>query len=113
MMMQEQRKRQWPVLAQVLLAFGLASALYSIYLAVEAKDWKQLVFGILIGLLWWNCYLFRRWAYIGINSLFIVNVMMYILAMAKGTSAMLCLLGIVFSILILYYFNSTRIRQLF
>jgi len=111
--------KKWPVFAQLLIAIGVISSLRYIILSFLNGVFLQDIFGILysiVGLvIYWSIYKLKKWALIGLNILLSFNIFLNLISFLNRSRPTLnCSIGIIFSVLMLIYFNfDKRIKKLF
>ncbi len=116
----EQRKgcsvmdaKKWPVLAQVLIALGCINGLRGIIGGWAGQSIVDSIFGIAGLIIFWSVYKFKYWALIGLTILLSLNILSMILNMFGGTPPAMGIIMVAFNGLIIYYFNSKAIKNLF
>lgn len=111
--------KKWSTFAQLLIAIGVISSLRYIILSFLSGVFLQDIFGIvysIVGLvIYWGIYKLKKWAMTGLNILLPLNILLNLISLFNKTKPTLnCSIGIVFSVLMLIYFNlDKRIKELF
>ncbi len=105
--------KKWPIIAQVLIALGVIGSLRNIVGGLSQPDTLGVISGIIGLLIYWNVYKIKSWALAGLNILLSLNIFLSLTNIFKGGLLPISLIVVGFSVLVLIYFNSTKIRTLF
>lgn len=110
--------KKWPGLAQLMIAIGVISSLRYIILSILSGMLLQDTFGLLYSIaglvIFWSVYKLKSWAVVGLNIFLSVTIVLNLISFLNAMRPPLsCAIGIVFSVLMLAYFNSKKIKELF
>jgi hypothetical protein len=104
--------KKWPVLGQILIGLGAISGLINIFAGVAGKNIIGIVLGVVAFIFYWSFYKMHKWAYIGVNILLSLGILVSLLSIGKIPVAVL-IIAVIYPALVLFYFNSKKIRALF
>ena len=105
--------KKWPVLAQVLIALGVIGSLMSVVRGFSTQDILGAILGIAALIIYWSVYKFKKWALTGLTILLSLTILLNLVSLFRGTPILICLMGIGISALVLIYFNSAKVKELF
>jgi hypothetical protein len=105
--------KKWPVLGQVLIALGVIGSLMSIVRGFSTQDILGGILGIAALVIYWSVYKFKKWALTGLTILLSLTILLNLVGLFRGTPILICIMGIVISAVVLMYFNSAKIKELF
>ncbi|MCX5696656.1 MAG: hypothetical protein NTU54_01575 [Candidatus Omnitrophica bacterium] len=106
--------KKWPVFAQVLIALGCIGSLISVVGGFAQSNIMVIIFGLAGLAIYWNVYRFKKWALIGLNILLSLNMALSLIAIFSQRGIVpVFIISLCLPILLLFYFNSSSIRQLF
>lgn len=104
--------KKWPVLGQILIALGVIGGLMNIALGLSQKNILMIIAGIVGLVIYWNLYKFEKWALIGLNILLSLSIAFTLVNIGKMPTLIL-LVAIIYPLLLIIYFNSVKIKELF
>jgi len=104
--------KKWPVLAQILIGLGVIGGLMNIIGGLYQKNIIMVIAGIAGFVIYWNVYKFKKWALIGLNILLSLSIALTLVNIGR-MPILILLVAIGISALVLIYFNSARIKELF
>jgi len=104
--------KKWPVLAQILIGLGVIGGLINTFGGLYQKNIIMIIAGIIGLVIYWSFYKFKKWALIGIYILLSLSILMTLLGIGKIPNLIL-FVSIVYPALVLVYFNSEKIKELF
>jgi hypothetical protein len=104
--------KKWPVLAQILIGLGAIGELVNISAGVLNKSALGVIIGVVGFLLYWGFYKMQKWAYIGINILLSLGILLS-LASTGRIPLVILIVAVVYPAFVLVYFNSPKIRGFF
>jgi len=114
--------KKWPLLAQFLIGLGVVGGLMNIGSGLAQKNIISIVFGLIGLVIYWNFYKFKNWALIGLNILLVLNIIVSLSGFLflkppynnvnNRVLLLLCLITLIYSGLLLVYFNSRKIKGL-
>lgn len=105
--------KKWPVLAQVLIALGCIGSLMSIVRGLSQQDIVLIIFGIAGLVIYWSVYKIKNWALIGLNIFLSLNILLNLINFFSKGGMTLSIFAVGFSMLLLGYFNSPKVKELF
>jgi len=106
--------KRWPILAQIIIALGCGGGLISIWAGVTQQNWLVAAFGLICTVIFWSFYQLQPWAPRAINALLIGLLISDVMTIALGmVQVVMGICVVVFRALMLFYFNSPRIKSLF
>ena len=104
--------KKWPVLGQILIGLGVIGGLMNIVLGLSHKNILVIIVGIVGLVIYWNLYKFKKWALIGLNILLSLSIALTLVNIGK-TPNLILFVAIIYPALVLIYFNSAKIKELF
>ena len=104
--------KKWPVLGQILIGLGVIGGLMNIVLGLSQKNTLMIIAGIVGLVIYWNVYKFKKWALIGLNILLSLSIALTLVNIGKMPNLIL-FVAIIYPALVLIYFNSEKIKELF
>jgi len=104
--------KKWPVLAQILIGLGVIGGLMNIIGGLYQKNIIMVIAGIAGLVIYWNVYKFKKWALIGLNILLSLSIALTLISIGKMPNLIL-FVAIIYPALVLIYFNSAKIKELF
>lgn len=104
--------KKWPILAQILIGLGVIGSLLNFIQGITQRYILGIIFGILGIVIYWSVYKLKKWALIGLNILLSLNII-FTLFYIKIAPISISLIVIIITVLIIVYFNSAKIKQLF
>lgn len=106
-------RKKWPVLAQILIALGCIGGLRGIIGGLSSSSVVDIIFGMAGLVIFWSVYKFKPWALLGLTVLLSLNILFMIFNMFGGMPPVMGIIIITVNGLIIYYFNSKTIKELF
>lgn len=103
--------KKWPVLAQVLIGFGVIGGLINTFGGLYQKNIIMVIAGIIGLAIYWSFYKFQKWALTGLNILLSLSIAFTLLNVGRLPNLVL-FLAVIYSVLIMVYFNSKTIKEL-
>ncbi len=104
--------KKWPVLGQILIGLGVIGGLMNIALGLSQKNILVIIAGIVGLVIYWGVYKLKKWALIGLNILLSLSIALTLVNIGK-MSTLILLVAIIYPALVLIYFNSAKIKELF
>ena len=104
--------KKWPVLGQILIGLGVIGGLMNITGGVWQKNILMIIAGIVGLVIYWSVYKFKKWALIGLNILLSLSIAFTLVNIGKMPTLIL-LVAIIYPLLLIMYFNSTKVKELF
>jgi hypothetical protein len=111
--------KKLPLLAQVLLAWGVIGALINFISSFLVHfNIVAIILNLISLIVFWSVYKFKKWALYTLFVLLSISLILSALTLfaggvLSGTDIFYAIAGIVFSTLILIYFNTPNIKALF
>jgi hypothetical protein len=105
--------KKWPVLAQVLIALGFLGGLRGVVAGLSHQSILDMLFGIVGMFIFWNVYKLKPWALKALTVLISLNILFLAVSVLAGFPILLAIVMITLNGLIIYYFNSKEIKNLF
>jgi len=106
-------QKNWPLLAQFIIGLGIIGSILGVISGINHHDLVNLILGTAGILIFWNLYMFRLWALIGLNALLALKIGAVIVNLFKGLPLIVAIPSLIITGLIIYYFNSPKIKKLF
>ena len=104
--------KKWPVLGQILIGLGVIGGLMNIAMGLSQKNIIMIIAGIIGIVTYWSVYKLKRWALIGLNILLSLSIALTLTSIGKMPNLIL-FVAIIYPALVLIYFNSAKIKELF
>ncbi len=105
--------KKWPVLAQILIALGCIGGIRGVILGIMQTAVLDILFGVLQLFIFWNLYKFKPWSIKALTILLSLNIFSAVYLIIIGAPIFTALLSILLNGLIIYCFNSSKIKTLF
>ena len=105
--------KKWPVLASIIIALGVVSSLGGIVTGFSGGDILSVVISVAGLAIFWSVYKFKSWALMALTVLLSLKILLTIFYIVGGMSIGLGVFSIIFSALIIFYFNSSQVKALF
>lgn len=105
--------KKWPILAQILIALGCVSGFRGIIGGLVDRSILDIILGIVGLVIFWNVYKLKPWALTGLTIFLSVNILFVIVNILIGAPVIIGVIVAALNGLIIYYFNSPRIKILF
>lgn len=105
--------KKWPVLAQILIGLGCIGGIRGVFLGITQMGIFDIAFGILQLFIFWNLYKFRPWSVKALTVLLSLNILSAVYLILIGMPIFTAVFIIVLNGMIIYYFNSSKIKALF
>ena len=103
--------KKWPVLGQILIGLGVIGGIMNIASGLWQKNTIMIIASIVVLVIYWNIYKFKKWALIGLNIVLCLSIALTLVNIGKMPTLIL-FFAICFPVLLLIYFNSTKIKEL-
>ena len=104
--------KKWPILAQILIGLGVIGGLVNMAAGLSQKNIPVIIVGIIGLVIYWSFYRLKKWALIAMNILLSLNILMALFNIGRIPNLILFAI-IIYPALVLFYFNSPKIRGLF
>ena len=105
--------KKWPVLASIIIALGVVSSLGGILTGFSGRGILNTVISVVGLVIFWSVYKFKSWALMALTVLFSLKILLTIFYIVGGMPIGLGAFSIIFSALIIFYFNSSQVKALF
>ena len=104
--------KKWPILAQILIGLLFICSLMYFVGGLFNKNIPAIITGIVFFIIILNLYSFKKWALIVLNILLSLNITTVLINLGKMPTLNF-FVAISYPVLVLIYFNSAKIRELF
>ena len=106
-------RKPWPILAKILIAISAYASVGAVFIGLTQRNVLSLVGGVgQLAILWGLCKR-KRWALLLFNIFMALNLLSMSVQVFKDPSPLFGVVAIGVGVLILIYFNSPKIKQLF
>ena len=106
-------RRSWPTLGLILIGCGFFSSSMDLMDAFANQSLLVMVFGLLGLWVWWNIYYLKSWGLNVLTVLMALRFLYFLVILLQGWGLMMCLLGMVYAVWNIVYFNSPEVKRVF